>query len=67
MGELKKSACKTLRHRHFTISEIKVYFLAGQSQGNDQKTKDTMEKQLKGLAVTFFVKDITKLVPKHDK
>jgi len=41
--------------------------LAHQSQGNDQKTKDTMEKQLKVLEVAFFVKDITKLVQQHDK
>jgi len=41
--------------------------LPGQSLGNDQKTKDTMQKQLQGLAVTFFDKGIPKLVPQRDK
>jgi hypothetical protein len=67
MGELKESACKTLQHGHFTISELNVYFWASQSLGNDQKTKVTMEKQLKDLAVTFFDKDIPKLVQQHDR
>jgi hypothetical protein len=53
MGELKESACKTVPDRHFTLSELNGYFLAGHSLGNDQKTKDTMQKQPKGLAVTF--------------
>jgi len=66
-GELKDSECKTLQDRHFIISELNVHFLAGQRLGNDQKTKDTMQKQLKGLEVTFFDKGIPKLVPQHDK
>ena len=37
------------------------------SLGNDQKTKDTMQKQLQGLAVTFCDKGIPKPVPQHDK
>ena len=67
MGELKESVCKTLRDTHFKISELNVYFLARQSLGNDQKTKDIMQKQLQGLAVTFIDKSIPKLVPQHDK
>ena len=67
MGELKESAGKTLRDTHFKLSELNVYFLASHSLGNDQKTKDTMQKQLQGLAVTFFDKGIPKLVPQHDK
>jgi hypothetical protein len=67
MGEMKESACKTLQDRHFTLSELNVYFLTGQSLGNDQKTNDTMQKQMKGLAVTFFDKGIPKLVPQHGK
>jgi hypothetical protein len=51
----------------FQISELNIYFLDGQSLGNDQKTNDTMQKQLKGLAVTFFDKSIPQPVPQHDK
>jgi hypothetical protein len=65
--ELKESECKSLQDRHLTISELNVYFLARQRLGNDQKTKDAMQKQLKGLEVTFFDKGIPKLVPQHDK
>ena len=65
--ELKESKCKSLQDRHLTISELNVYFLARQRLGNDQKTKDAMQKQLKGLEVTFFDKGIPKLVPQHDK
>jgi hypothetical protein len=63
LGELKESACKTLWDRNFTLSKLNVYFLAGHSLGNDQKTKDTMPKQMKGLAVNFFDKGLPKLVP----
>ena len=66
-GELKETERKTLRDWHFTRSELSVHFLASQRLGNDQNTKDTMQKQLKGLAVTFFDKGIPKLVPQHDK
>jgi len=44
-----------------------MYFSSGQSLGNNQMKKDTMQKQLQGLAVTFFDKGIPKLVPQHDK
>jgi len=67
MGEMKESECKALRYRHFTLSELHIHFLASQSLWNDQKTKDTMQKQLKGWAVTFFDKGIPKPVPQHDK
>jgi hypothetical protein len=63
MGESKESACRTLRDRHLTEHT----FFCCQSLGNDQKTKDTVQKQLKGLAVTFLDKGIPKLVPQHDK
>jgi len=66
MGELKESACKTVQDRHFTLPELNVYILASHSLWNDQKTKDTMQKQLKSLAVNFFDKGIPKPVP-HDK
>ena len=56
-----------VRQEFHTFWITRVYFLAGQSLGNDQKTKDTMQKQLQGLAVTFFDKGISKLVPQHDK
>ena len=67
MGEMKESECKASWDKHFTLSELHVYFSSGKSLGNDQKTKDTMQNQLKGLAVTFFDKGITKLIPQHDK
>jgi hypothetical protein len=67
MSKLKESACKTLQDRHFTLSELNVYFSASQSLRQDQKTNSTMQKWLKGCAVTFFDKGIPKPVPQHDK
>jgi hypothetical protein len=59
---------KIRSNRRFTqFMNYTNMFLAAQSLGSDQKTKDTMQEWLEGLAVTLFDEGMPKLVPRYEK
>jgi len=55
---------KSVRQAFHTFWIKRIFF--GQPESGEWP-KDTVQKQLKGLAANFFDKGITKLAPQHDK